>query len=91
MYTIGVGPELSINQGGGNLLTKADTQRYQFIVGSVMYLAQVRFFYVQHILQEGKTTIRYVPTELNASDIGNKILSKHGHRYLIDLINNFKA
>ena len=91
VYTIGVGPELSINQGGGNLLTKADTQRYQFIVGSVMYLAQVRFFYVQHILQEGKTTIRYVPTELNASDIGNKILSKHGHRYLIDLINNFKA
>ena len=41
MYTIVVGPELSINQGEGNLLTKADTQGYQSIVGIVMYLAHV--------------------------------------------------
>ena len=41
MYKIGVGPELSINQGEGNLLTKPDTQHYQSVVGSAMYLAQV--------------------------------------------------
>ena len=41
VYTIGVGPELSITQGEGSTLTKADTQRCQSIVGSVMYLAQV--------------------------------------------------
>ena len=41
MYMIGVGPELSMNQGEGNLLTKADTQWYQSIVGVVMYLAHV--------------------------------------------------
>ena len=40
VYTIGVGPELSINQGEGDFLSKADTLRYQSIVGSVMYLAQ---------------------------------------------------
>ena len=41
VYTVGVGPELSINQGEGNPLTKADAQRYQSNVDSVMYLAQV--------------------------------------------------
>ena len=41
VYTTGVGRELSINRREGNLLTKADAQRYQSIVGSVMYLAQI--------------------------------------------------
>ena len=41
VYTIGVGPELSINQGERNLLTNVDTQRYQSIVCSVMFLADV--------------------------------------------------
>ena len=41
VYKIGVGPGLSIRQEEGNLLTKADTQRYQSIAGSVMYLAEV--------------------------------------------------
>lgn len=41
VYMVGVGPELSINQGEGKLLSKADTQQYQSIVGGVMYLAQV--------------------------------------------------
>ena len=91
VYTIGVGPKLSINQGGGNLLTKADTQRYQSIFGSAMYLTRVRLFYVRDILQEGNITIHFLPTELNVADIGEKILSKHRHRYLIDVINNFKA
>ena len=41
MYTIEVAPDVPINQVEGNPLTNADTQRYQSIVGSVMYLAQV--------------------------------------------------
>lgn len=41
VYTVGVGPELSINQGEGNLSIKTHAQRYQSLVGSVMYLAHV--------------------------------------------------
>lgn len=41
MHTIEVGTELSINQGEGNLFMEENTQRYQPIAGSVMYLAQV--------------------------------------------------
>ena len=41
MYTIGVGPALSIRQGEGNVLTEEDTQRRKSIVGSVMYLTQI--------------------------------------------------
>ena len=54
-----------------------------------MYKRQL--FYVRDILQEGNITIHFLPTELHVADIGEKILSKHRHRYLIDVINNFKA
>ena len=41
MYTVGDGQGPWTNQGEGNVVTAANTQRYQSIVGSAMYLAQV--------------------------------------------------
>ena len=36
VYTVGVGSALSINQGEGSRLAKADAQRNQSIIGGVM-------------------------------------------------------
>ena len=52
VYTIGVGPELSINQGERNLLTNVDTQRYQSIVCSVMFLADVSRYDIFHSVNQ---------------------------------------
>ena len=51
----------------------------------------LRLFDVRDIIQEGKTIIHYVPTELSVADIGTTFLSKHRHRYLVGLINNVKG
>ena len=51
----------------------------------------LRLFYIRDKKQQGKTSIHHILTELNIADIGTKFLSKHPHRYLIGLINNFKA
>ena len=40
--TPGFGSELSTKQQEGTLLNKEETQRYQAITGSVMYLAQIK-------------------------------------------------
>ena len=45
----------------------------------------LRLFYVREIIQEGKISIQYIPTELNRRDIGTKFLSKQCHRYLFRL------
>ena len=50
-----------------------------------------RLFYVREVVQESKVSIHYVPTEDNISDLGTKLLNKNRHRYLIGLINDFKA
>ena len=42
-------------------------------------------FYFCDIIQEGKISIQYIPTELNRRDIGTKFLSKQCHRYLFRL------
>ena len=51
----------------------------------------LKVFYVHEIIQEGKVSIHYIPTQFNIPDIGTKFLSKDRHRYLIGLINNFKT
>ena len=51
----------------------------------------LRLFYVREIIQEGKISIHYIPTEFNIADMGTKFLNKHRQLYLIGLINNFKT
>ena len=54
-------------------------------------LVALRLFSVREIVEEGKISIRHIPTEFNTADIGTTLLSKHRHRYLIGVINNFKT
>ena len=51
----------------------------------------LRLFYVREIVQEGKVSIYYVPTEDNVSDLRTKFLNNNRHRYLIGQIKDFKA
>ena len=46
--TPGFGSELSTKQPEGTLLNKEETQRYQAITGSVMYLAQITRYDVMY-------------------------------------------
>lgn len=46
--TPGFGPELSVKQPEETLLNKEDTQRYQAITGSIMYLAQITRYDVMY-------------------------------------------
>ena len=56
-----------------------------------MKYVALRFFFVQELVKEGRISIRYVKTEDQLADIGTKHLSKHRHRYLIKLIDEFEA
>eukprot|EP00752_Nemacystus_decipiens_P015693 g14006.t1 len=49
----------------------------------------LRFFYIREIMEEGRISIHYVPTEDNLADIGTKHLNKQRHKYLIDKIQDF--
>ena len=51
----------------------------------------LRLLYIREIVQEGKVSIHYVPTEDNVSDLGTKFLNKNRHRYLIGLIKDCRA
>ena len=51
----------------------------------------LRYFFVQELVEEGKVSIHYVKSEDQLADMGTKHLSKHCHRNVIKLINEFKA
>ena len=46
--TPGVGSEISTKQPEGTLLDKEETQRYQAITGSVMYLSQIKRYDIMY-------------------------------------------
>lgn len=75
VHTIGVGPEPSINQKGGNLLTKSNTQRYQSIVGSDMYLAKVSRYDILH-------GVKQLPRATSNPSQTHMGTTKHLPRYL---------
>ena len=52
---------------------------------------ELRYFFVQELVEEGKASIRYVKSEDQLADLGTKHHSKHRHRNLIKLINELKA
>lgn len=49
-----------------------------------------RFFCLREVVDEGKTSIRHVPTETQLADIVPKKTSKHRVRFLIGNIKNFR-
>ena len=51
----------------------------------------LRYFFVQDLVKEGKVAIHFVKTEQQLADLGTKHLKKHRQRFLIKLINEFRA
>ena len=51
----------------------------------------LKYFFVQELVKERKVTIHFTKTEQQLSDLGTKHLKKHRHRFLIKLINEFRA
>ena len=51
----------------------------------------LRYFFVQEVVKEGKVIIHFVKTEQQLTNLGTKHLKKHRHRFLIKLINEFRA
>ncbi|CAM9662428.1 unnamed protein product [Laminaria digitata] len=81
VYTVGTGPELSINQGKGNFLPKADTQRYQSIVGNFSYVAQVS----RHDILYGVTQLARAMSNPSKAHMG---ADRHLLRYLAGSIDS---
>ena len=50
----------------------------------------LRLFHIREIVQEGKVSIHYVPTE-DISDLWTKFLNKNRHRHLIGMLKGFKV
>ena len=51
----------------------------------------IRHLLVQELVKVGKFNTHYVKMEDHFADLGTKHINKHRHRYLINLINEFKA
>ena len=51
----------------------------------------LRYFFIQELVKEGRITVKYVKTENQLVDIGNKHLSKQRQSYLLKLIIEFRA
>ena len=51
----------------------------------------LRYVFVHELLKERKVTIHFVKTEQQLTDLGMKHLKRHRHRFLIKLINEFRA
>ena len=51
----------------------------------------LRCFFIQELVKEGRITVKYVKTENQLVDIGNKHLSKQRQSYLLKLIIEFRA
>ena len=51
----------------------------------------LRYFFVQELVKEGNLTIHFVKTEQQLADLGTKPLKRYRLRFLIKLINKFRA
>ena len=51
----------------------------------------LRYVFVQELMKEEKVTIHFLKTEQQLADLRTKHLKTHRHRFLIKLINEFRA
>ena len=77
-------------------LLHIDNTSALYIAGKHIYIPRAKhialrcYFFVQELV-EGKVGIHYVKSEDQLANLGTKYHSKHRHRGLIKLINDFKA
>ena len=96
IYLAGMMEELGFEETFKRVPIHIDNTSALHVTGNKTYSlltkhVALRLFSVREIVEEGKISIRHIPTEFNTADIGTTLLSKHRHRYLIGVINNFKT
>ena len=79
-YTLGVGPELSLDQLQENLLNEEGKRRYQSITGVAMYLAQVCRYDILY-------TVNQLARAMSKPSKAHMGAAKHLLRYLAGSIN----
>ena len=79
-YTPGVGKGLSVDQPEENILNKEDKQRFQAIMGSVMYLGQVTRYDIGY-------TINQLARAMSEPSKAHMAAAKHLLRYLAGTTN----
>ena len=88
--------ELGFDESFGSVSLDIGNTSVLHVTGTRVYSPRakhiaLRYFFVQELVEEDKIGIHYVKTEDQLADMGTKHLSKHRHRNLIKLINEFKA
>ena len=88
--------ELGSDESFGSVSLYIGTTSVLHVTGNRIYSPRakhvaLRYFFVQELVEEDKIGIHYVKMEDQLADIGTKHLSKHRHRNLIKLINEFRA
>ena len=88
--------ELSFDESFGSIPLYIDNTSALHVVGNRTYSPRakniaLRYFLVQEQGEEGKVSVHYVESEDQLAGSGAKHHSKHRHRVLIKLINEFKA
>ena len=88
--------ELGFGESFGSVPLHSDNTSALHIAGNRTYIPRAKhialryYFFVQELV-EGKVSINYVKSEGQLADLGTKHHSKHRHRDLIKLINDFTA
>ena len=88
--------ELGFDESFGSVSLYIGNTSVLHVTGNRIYSprakrAAPRYYFVRELVEEDKIGIHYIKTEDQLADMGTKHLSKHRHRNLIKLINEFKA
>ena len=88
--------ELGFDESFSSVPLYIDNTSARHVAGNRTYSPRakhiaLRLFFVEELVEEGKISIHYVKSEDQLADLGTKRLSKHRHRMLIKLINEFKT
>ena len=88
--------EIGFTEGFRSIPVYTDNTSALHVAGNRIFSSRakhiaLRHFFVQELVKEGRVTIHFVKTEQQLADLGTKHFKKHRHRFLIKLINEFRA
>ena len=89
--------ERGFDESFGSVPLSSDNTSALHVAGNPTYSPRAKhialryYFFVQELVEEGKFSIYYVKSEDQLADLGTKHLSKHHHRNVFKLINEFEA
>ena len=88
--------KLGFTEGFRSVLVSMDNTSALHVAGNRTFSPRakhiaLRYFFVQELVKEGKVTIHFLKKKQQLADLGTKHLKKHHHRFVIKLINKFRA